>query len=388
MRSILFTLMVAFTTIVFAQGTYTIKGTLLNQGNEKITIMYFDGAKNVTNEVVADNGKFTLSGAAPEKPVVARLNSTYDRNTYFGENKTSMYMPAPPLEIVLSQGATIEISGEVKNLHMATVTGDKYNDAFTKFRKGNEADVKKMAELQSYMIESRKMGVTDGLKEISMQMVETRKKLIENQKSFITGNPNELVSAYMLGMLAKEYNLTELKTAYAALSPELQQSIYGQNVKQRIDIVSQTESGKAAPGFSKPGIDGQPIQLSQFKGKYLLLDFWGSWCAPCRASNPHLKELYAKYKDKGFEILGIACEKLPNLTDAVNSWKKAVTADGITWPQVINNEEPMKTNLIQLYGIDGYPTKILIDNNGNIIARWLGAQGNELDVKLKEIFKF
>lgn len=370
-----------------AQKTYQISGQLSNQNNEKIILSYFNGSETVENTTTAVDGKFTLSGIAPEQPTVVRLNTSLDRNIYLGEQKASMFIPAQPLEVVLSENCKLTITGNAQDLNFATVKGDRYNEGFNKLRVADEPFTKKMIELQGYLTQARKMGVTDGLNEIGKSMLEVRTQSNALRKKFIVENNSEFVAGWLLSIMAREYDVVGLKAAYEALAENVKQTAYGQAVAARIQVVSATESGKAAPGFSKPGVDGKPVSLDQFKGKYLLLDFWGSWCGPCRALNPHLKELYATYKSKGFEILGIACEKAPNLTDAVSSWKKAIEKDGLTWTQVINNEANAKVDLIKLYGIDAYPTKILLDPKGNIVARWVGSNGNELDLKLKELFK-
>ncbi len=370
-----------------AQKTYQITGQLTNQNNEKITISYFDGEKNVENSTVAVDGKFTLTGPAPAQPVVVRLNTSLDRNIYLGEQKASMFIPAQPLEVVLSENCILTVTGNAQDLNFATVTGDRYNGGFNKLRVADEPFTRKMTELQGYLSQAKKMGVTDGLNDIGKSMLEVRNQSIAIRKKMIAENPSEFVSAWLLSIMAKEYDVTSLKAAYGSLDENVKQTTYGQAVAARIQVVAATEGGKSAPGFSKPGVDGKLISLDQFKGKYLLLDFWGSWCGPCRASNPHLKELYATYKDKGFEILGIACEKAPNLADAISSWKKAIEKDGLPWTQVINNETDSKVDLIKLYGIDAFPTKVLLDTKGNIVARWVGSNGNELDLKLKDLFK-
>jgi len=369
-----------------AQKLYVITGSLENQGNEKITLSYFDGTKNVVNSVNAVNGKFTLTGSAPTQPIVVRLNTSIDRNIYLGEAKASMYIPAPALDVVLSEDARLTITGNAQDINLATVDGDSYNAGFNKLRVADQSNTKKMWELQNYMSQARKMGITD-VNDIGKNMFEVREKSIALRKKFITDNPNEFVSVWLLSVIARDCEINELRTLYGNITQNLKQTTYGQDIAARINVLSATESGKAAPAFSKPGVNGQLLSLDQFKGKYVLLDFWGSWCGPCRASNPHLKELYAAYKAKGFEILGIACEKAPDLATAITSWKKAIETDGLPWSQVINNEAIQKVDLIKLYGIDAYPTKILVDDKGNIIAKWIGGNGNELDLKLKEIFK-
>jgi thiol-disulfide isomerase/thioredoxin len=123
---------------------------------------------------------------------------------------------------------------------------------------------------------------------------------------------------------------------------------------------------------AKVKADGKPVDFASLKGKYVLLDFWGSWCRPCRASHPHLKELYAKYKDKGFEIIGIALEHSKSLDDDRKTWQTAIEQDGLTWMQVLDNENLDKFNSVQQWEVTAFPTKILLDRDGNIIGRYVG----------------
>lgn len=370
-----------------AQDNFRISGSLVGQGNEKITLTFIDGTANVNKTVEAVDGSFTLTGKAPEIPVLARLNTSYDRNIYLGEEKNSMYMAAPMLDIVISKNCDLKVSGTAENIHLAIVVGDEYNESFNKLRRTEEKNVLEMRQLQKYFAEIKKMGVQDGAKELGEKMLASRNESISIRKKFIDENPNAYSSVWLLAIISKEYNVNELKAAYDKLDKSLKNTTFGQNIVSRIEVMSATSSGGLAPDFSKPDVNGKLISLSQLMGKYVLIDFWGSWCGPCRASNPHLKELYATYKDKGFEILGIANEKASDLETSLKSWKSAIEKDDLTWLNVINNESDMKVDVVKLYGIDGYPTKVLIDKQGKIIARWLGSESKELDEKLKSIFE-
>ncbi len=149
--------------------------------------------------------------------------------------------------------------------------------------------------------------------------------------------------------------------------------------------------GSKAAAFKAKDINGEQLSLSDFKGKkYVMIDFWASWCVPCRKGNPHLISVYNKYKEKGFEIIGVA-----NDDNAVEAWKKAVAQDKIgIWKHVLsgykrNASEAEKGEYInERYGIHTLPTKILIDKNGIIIGRYGGGGEDDaaMDKKLEEIF--
>ena len=163
-------------------------------------------------------------------------------------------------------------------------------------------------------------------------------------------------------------------------------------IKEDLDGLSMGSPGAKAYMFSSTELRGAPLSLSEYKGKYVLLDFWASWCVPCRKSNPHLLSLYSKYKDKGFEIIGISDDD-----GKPEAWHKAVEKDQIgVWKHILRGldmdkrlkGEPNPYDISQYYGIHSLPTKILIDPNGVIIGRYGGGGENDeaMDQKLSEIF--
>ncbi|TKC08600.1 peroxiredoxin family protein [Pedobacter frigoris] len=381
-QKITFTMLLLGAVLSVQAQNYTIKGKLAGQGNLKISVKGIDG--EVATE--AQNDAFELNGKAGKEPFVTSMSTGVDRNIYLGAGKTGMYTPPMPLEIVLTEGANITISGSAQDLNLASVTGDPYNDSFTKYRNAIGKDLKEMRELQKLMAEMRTMGVKEELEGVAKKMMANRTALAAARRQFIKENPNEFASLYFLFTASREYKTDELETSFNALGDTYKSTRYGKNLAEKIAAGKIQQAGGPAPDFTKPDVNGKPVSLSQFRGKYVLLDFWGSWCGPCRAANPHLKELYATYKAKGFEILGVSSEKVSGQAQAEKMWKEAIEKDGLTWTNVLNNETNMKQDVVALYNIEGYPTQILLDKEGKVIAKWLGAS-KELDAKLKEIFK-
>ena len=141
---------------------------------------------------------------------------------------------------------------------------------------------------------------------------------------------------------------------------------------------------KLAPGSSAPEIamltpSDQPLALSSLKGKYVLVDFWASWCGPCRAENPNVVKAYKKYNAKGFEIFSVSLDK------DKDKWIAAIQKDGLVWPSHVCDFMHWQSPVVQLYNFTGIPYNVLLDKNGNIIAKNL--RGEDLEKKLAEVIK-
>lgn len=149
----------------------------------------------------------------------------------------------------------------------------------------------------------------------------------------------------------------------------------------KLDAANATAKGAVIPAFEAQDINGKTFNSRKLEGKYLLIDFWGSWCQPCRASHPELKAIYEQYKPKGLEILGIAFES-GTMENQLKQWKKAIAEDQINWMHVLNTTE---NNLVKLFGVSSYPTKILVDPKGNILLR-TGGHSDELKKLLETVF--
>lgn len=213
-------------------------------------------------------------------------------------------------------------------------------------------------------------------------------RLMEN---FVRRYPDDPFSAFVLGCIRGSKGAALLPELFDLLGEKAAASPRGQEIALRISIQraweqadAQIRPGVAAPDFTLTGIDGRPVSLADFRGRYLVLDFWGSWCGPCRNANPHMVALYERYKDRAdFAMLSLALDR----DDA--AWRKAVKEDGLVWPQVNMCEKPdSPTSVNVLYGVSLYPTQMLVSPEGEILIRQNGfdAKKDRIAERLAELF--
>lgn len=229
---------------------------------------------------------------------------------------------------------------------------------------------------------------------VSKLMEPYRKVLIERQKEYMEKYPSTALAARLLSQQTSRMSLDEMKKAYEKLDATAKETSAAKEIASEIAVLERVMPGNPAPEIAKNDlVTGKPFALSSLKGKVVLLDFWASWCVPCRKSNPHVKALYEKYRKKGFDVVYVA-DNDNNPEEAL----KAIEKDGIKkYHHVLRglitkrgpNGEHMgfdkSQDVSEQYAIHFLPTKYLIDREGNIIGK---VNDNELDAKLKEIFGF
>ncbi|WP_183565372.1 TlpA disulfide reductase family protein [Mucilaginibacter sp. SP1R1] len=198
-------------------------------------------------------------------------------------------------------------------------------------------------------------------------------------KKFIQENPDSFISLNALESFAYSADYVDIEPLFSALSPALKQTEAGKKFAERMPTLKAVALGATAPEFAEADTSGKTINLSSFRGKYILIDFWASWCGPCRRENPNVVKVYNHYKNQKFTILGVSLDR-PNAKD---KWLNAIHKDGLTWNHV-SDLKFWDSKAAALYAVRGIPQNFLIDPNGKIIAKNL--RGDDLENKLAEIF--
>jgi thiol-disulfide isomerase/thioredoxin len=345
-----------------AQKSYVVIGKIAGLDNNRILWRYRDPLNNerlVFDSVECKNGSFTIQRTMQDdEPVLIVLFLSVEP-----------YAFQPPLRVFVRNGDTVTVNGDVDSLEWAQVKGMKYNDQFNELKQVTKPDETAMLEIM------QGMQMNNSNQQDKQKLNQMKQSLDAKKMAFIKQHPDYMVSAMMLA-IELQAAPQEKAQMLAGFTDEVRKGQYGRLISDQMEDEKKTGAGATAIGFAKTDIDGKTVRLDDYKGKYVVLDFWGSWCGPCRAGNPHLKELYAKYKDKGLVIIGIANEKGPSLADEIASWKKAVTEDGLPWIQVLNNQGIEQSDVTKNYNVNAFPTKILLDPTGKIIGRFTGTSAD------------
>lgn len=360
-----------------AQESFALQGTIKGMQTGKVYLMYDNATGQPVNDsVTVSGGSFLFRGNIAEPTYASVMN-----------RKGIHRMDDPGFVNIWIEPAELTFECEAGNLKNYVLTGSGTNDEQVTLEKA-KAEV--LAQLQPLMEAYYAEKDKDKAETIKESMEPYQKRIGAIDREFITTHPDSYVTAHLLMYKVPGMNYDEAQRCYDALSERVKKSHLAVRIAEEINKLRQGSPGSRAALFSRQDINGKPFHLADLKGKYVIIDFWASWCGPCRKSNPHLKEIYRKYKDKGLEVVCVADDD-----SAEDKWRGAVEKDGIQeFHHVLrglkwkNGRPDRSDDISELYGIHSLPTKILVDKEGMIIGRFGGGGGTEADMdqQLKQIF--
>jgi peroxiredoxin len=260
----------------------------------------------------------------------------------------------------------------------SAVKGNENTLAMQQYQKAFDPLIKKAQVLNK---EARDINPEDepGKNAFRTKAEQFSKDIVKTGTDFIKQHPKNIASVWLLmNELRSRVEPEEFQQLFASLDKSVKDSQYGESVTAYIKSLKANGVNIPADDFSQQDTKGQPVKLSSFRGKYVLVDFWASWCGPCRQENPNVVKAYNKFKDKNFTILGVS------LDDNRDRWLRAINQDGLAWTQVSDLRGWGNEVAVQ-YGIQSIPANFLVDPEGKIVARNL--RGEELEEKLQQLLK-
>lgn len=307
---------------------FSLNGT--TNGIENGTILYLDMGNKTIDSTKIENNTFVFNLKLPNSPlqVIIRKKDFSQYRFLWAENKPMTF------------------DATKTDFRNAKVTGSESENL--SFRLSQKTDTLPRAQRQKLEME------------------------------FVKNNPNSIVSASMLSLYSTTWGKEKTKELYDRLSKENKNSKFGKEITRYIELNKEPKIGEQFADFESESQNGELKKLSDLKGKAILLEFWASWCGPCRQENPNLVKTYEKFNSKGFEIFAVS------LDEDKESWLKAIKKDSLNWEHV-SDLKGQKNEASLIYGINGIPDNFLIAENGEIIGRNL--RGEKLNEKLKEILE-
>lgn len=282
--------------------------------------------------------------------------------------------------VLFLENAVISVSGKADSLASAKVTGSAIQNEFNALQaKLDELDAKGMA-FYNQSKEKDKEGQkaqADSLMTLSDQVFA---QIDDRQKEYIKTNPASWVSPYLLGRIYYEMEGDVLDGYLKGLDPKLDSMNTVIALKDRVNKLALVAVGQTAPDFTMNDTEGNPVKLSDVysKNEYTLIDFWASWCGPCRRENPNVVANFEQYKGKGFSVMGVSLDR------DKDKWLKAIEDDKLTWAHVSDLKQ-WKNEAAALYSVNSIPANVLVDKTGKIVARNL--HGDKLGETLAGLLK-
>ncbi len=322
-----------------------------------------NGIWKVLDSTTLDNGKGELKGTLKSPGLY-----------YLSLKKFNVYIP------IWMGNNHITVDAGLNSLNNPVIKGSKIQDEYYAFKDSTKHFSQEEKALSQEYSKARYEKNAEKMKKLEMTYNKLQQEKINYMLGYATRHNKSIVSPYIIMTNSFALTLPQLDSVTSNFAPSLDSNEYVKYLKSRVKTLKRVAVGQPFINFTLNNPEGKPVSLASVvkKHKYTLVDFWASWCMPCRAENPNLVKAYKKYKNKGFTVFGVSLDK------SHDKWVEAIKKDGLTWPQV-SDLKYWSSTAGKLYGVQSIPHNVLINQKGIIVAKNL--RGAKLQDELKKLLK-
>ena len=380
MKKLVFALFVLASFAANAQEAqnFTVNGVLQNIALPVNKVYYSYRADGVTvrDSLAPTDGKYSFSGKIAE-PLMLTIFVRY-KNDASGK-PIKMFQPRDYASVFVAPG-TVQVNS-IDSFSNVKVKGSKAHDAYLSLSEKTKPVNDKMQAASKAYSAAYQAKDSATMKTLDATFDALDLEMKEVYKGYLATYNNSPIAIYALGQMAGwDINPAVVEPIYKGLAEPARATPSGKAFAEKIETAKKTAVGAMAMNFTQNDTLDVPVSLASFKGKYVLIDFWASWCGPCRQENPNVVKAFQTYNAKGFTVLGVSLDQ----PGAKDKWMKAIHDDNLTWTQV-SDLKYWDNQVAKQYGIQAIPQNFLVDPSGKIIAK--NIRGEELSSKLATIFK-